>query len=763
MDDTDNDERLDYGGLADPFMDIDCFPEEQTGSDWYALALSASLGGKALHGFTFATTSETIGKTTYDYAAKHTVGWIKTNEAVLKVDQPGDDWDEVVRPTRLHTGVVTGSQLAMMFDTDSWEPSTAARARNTAFLAAGMVSNGMSMSDATNIASKVSGEDVSEAAVINTVVPVSHLKREAAGVSKSSHSIFSRMNAQRYIAWQDTQLHQGILPHNASLDWAKVTVVARYLAEANMRYDPNFRMLARVTGVPYILVKGAWAYVGKEDYVLKSEKWPDIQYPDSYLVRRGALKSAYATHTDRLSTQIMRTYNTLASEDGDQTIDALLRMAENLRTRRSSKTVRTSVGTDVLASTSTHQQSAATAAHTTATSATSYNALVQSFGEFALSDRNLKQRASYIVAVNRRYDDIVANLQPFFPILSSKHTWFRAYDILNTLVGNPRTALDRMNRLHRSVTQSSQTIESDVPLTSKARHAMGPHILALIKKSLLRPGPTVALPRYISDYKASVARGEHAQLLRSIGDHLTEYRCAWADRYEDWARVFAVGNKDMKKSILYGAASLAFRELKASNVMSHGSQYIDGSNIKTSYLYKMATDYARKRRLARPVLPIKPISGAKEYSLMLDAQYKADVSFADVEAFVTPKISMFSEDLALGLEPQVPVDDEPEEDVQEVETSGPSQEEFDLAELMELMGEEEEIVFVTEERVAASYPPEVDIDAVARENGYANFSEAYEDLKEGARWDNETPYTRKWLARNADKSDEDVSDGVMIS
>jgi len=648
-----------------------------------------------------------------------------------------------------------------MFDTDNWEPSGAARARNTAFLAAGMVTNGLSMSKATEIASAISGEEVPESAIMNTVVPVSHLKREAAGVAKSSHAIFSRMNAQRYISWNDTQLHQGILPENASLDWAKLTVVARYIAEANIRYDPTFRKIAREVGVPYVIVKGSWAYVGREDYDLTGGSWEDVKPPNSYLVRKGSLAQAYTEHSARLTTQIMRTYNELASDDKSANLESLLKMAENLRTRKTTKKVQISSGTDTLASATTHQQSASIAAEYTASSATSYNALLQSYGEFTLSDRNLTQKGSYIVAVNRRLEDILPQLQPFIQILASRHTWIRAFEILNHLLGNHRTSLDRMNKLHRSMTQSSQTIEVDVPLTSKAKQSLAPHALALIKKSLIKAGPKVALPRYITNIQGAVKRGEHAQLLRSIGDHLTEYKEAWAERYESWARVYALAKVTKAESIKYGAAASAFRTLKGSQLVSRSTQYCDGSNLKSSYLYKMASDYARKRNLAKPKVPIKPISGGMEYARMLDEQYNCAVTFEEVVQFVTPRLDMFADDLTIGLEPRIPMEDEPEKDLPTEDPTAQFNADLDELEALLAMDDDGDAFQITEGKVLSSYPDGVDPDKVARANGYSDFAEAYEKLGGEARWDTETSYTRRGML-SAEKSQVEADDSVMF-
>jgi len=775
MDDVAADEGWEYDGVVDPYFDIDCDPMQQTGSDWYALALTASLGGKPLHGFTFATTTETIGKTTFDYAAKHTVGWVKTNEPVMNVEQPGNEWDEVVRPTRLHTGVKTGSQLSLMFDTDSWESSSATRARNAAFLAAGMVTHGMPVSRACDIVGSIAGEEVPEAAVMNTVVPVSHLKREAAGVAKASHAIFSRMNAQRYISWQDTQLHEGILPHNASLDWAKVTVVARYIAEANIRYDSGFRKLARTVGVPYTIIKGSWAYVSNSDYLIDCKEWDYVRPPSTSLIRPGTLLESYAMHTERLTTQIMRTYNELASDERSLDLEAILKMAENMHKSRSKRTKIVSLDTDVLQGTVTHQQTASIAAANTATSATSFNAVSQAFNELVLSDRNLKHRATILVATRRRLDDMVGELVPFFPYLATRHTWTRALELLDSLIGNPRTSLDRINRLHRSMTQTSATIAVDVPLTARTKHAMAPHIVELLKRGLIRPGPTVALPRHVTSFKAAVERGSHARLLRAVGEHLATYRQQWADRYEDQARVYGESKVNRHLSVKYGAASAAFAGLSASTIVSEESGFIDGANVRASYLYKVADSYSRKRRLAKPKVPLTAVGDAYAYADILDSQYDAEVTFRSLVDFVQPRLKMFADDLKMDIEPRIPDEDyEIEENVADEEEEAALPDEFAdlagmgldaeaLAMLQELAGGDQPVFTVTEEKVLDTYGAEHSADAAARANGYSSFQEAYDSLKDGARFDTETEYTKTYLKTVGQEQLAEEGEGLAIA
>lgn len=775
MDEIPSDEGWEYEGVVDPYFDIDCDPMTQTGSDWYALALTASLGGKPLHGFTFATTTETIGKTTFDYAAKHTVGWVKTNEPVMSVEQPGDEWDEVTRPTKLHTGVKTGSQLALMFDTDSWESSSATRSRNAAFLAAGMVTHGTPVSRACDVVGAIAGEEIPEAAVMNTVVPVSHLKREAAGVAKASHAIFSRMNAQRYISWQDTQLHEGILPHNASLDWAKVTVVARYIAEANIRYDKGFRKLASTVGVPYTIIKGSWAYVSNSDYLIDSPKWADVRPPTTSLIKPGGLMDAYAMHTERLTTQIMRTYNELASDERNLDLEAILKMAESMHKARSKRSRVVALETDVLQGTVTHQQSAATAAQTTATSATSFNAVSQAFNELVLSDKNLRHRATVLIATRRRIEEMMADLVPFFPYLATRHTWTRALELLDSLIGNPRTSLDRINRLHRSMTQTSSTISVDVPITGRTKHAMAPHIVELLKRGLIRPGPTVSLPRHITSVKAAVERGAHARLLRAVGEHLVTYRQAWAGRYEDQARVYGESKANKHLSVKYGAASAAFNSLTAATIVSEESGFIDGANVRASYLWKVADSYSRKRRLAKPKVPLTAVGSAYDYADILDEQYNADVSFRSIVDFVQPRLKMFADDLKMEIEPRIPDEDyeieeavqkEAEEEVlaegmEDLAGMGLGAEELEL--LMALNDGGGDIHEVTFDKVIDTYTGMYNAEGAAGANGYADFQEAYDCLKEGARFDPETEFTKTYLKALGQAQEASEGDGLAIA
>jgi len=637
---TDLDERLAFDEVVDPFFDVEYDLGSQTGSDWYNLALSASFGGKALHGFSYSTTSETLSKTTYEFAEKHAVGTIKTQDRVMDVPQPGEDWDEQLYSAYLHTGVQTGSQLSMMFDTGYWEPSVATRARNAAFLAAGMVTHGMKMSTALDITSKIAGDEVDEAAVLNTVIPVSHLKREAAGGAKASHAIFSRMNAQRNIRWEDSQLHQGVLPPNAAMDWARLAVIARYIGEVNTRYDPKFRMLAQIRGIPYMIIRGAWAYVAETDYLVDNKAWSLVPSPDSVAVQRGALMGAYKEHAAELTKQVMRTYNELTTGAKDANLESLLRLVEQMKPKKGPKVSTLSVGTDSFAAITSHTQTAAQAAAATANSATAYNAIVSAFSDFVSPDRNLTQKAAQITALRWDFEEAYPLLGQFYPIMASSHTWIRAFEHLDSLLKNPQTSVNRLNRLHRSMTDSSATIEVDVALTAKNRKHMAPHIVAILKKVMVARAPDNKLPRFVTDLRTAIARGHQQSLVAGLSEHFNDYRLKWAKRYEDWARVYGLAHGHRRDSILYGAAAVAFSSLTANHLLSPTSGFIDGSHLRSAYLVKMAHDYARKRKLNKPNLPPYPIASAKQLAEILDNQYAPDVSFKDCEEFARERVDV---------------------------------------------------------------------------------------------------------------------------
>ena len=140
-------------GIADPFVSIGIDPNDQTGSDWYNLMLSASLGGQAVHGVTFAATCETLAKKRQEFAAKHAVGRIHYNEQAVSVPHASDEWDEKNLTGRAFHGTKTGNKSRMLFDTGEWEPSIRTRAKNAAIAGALLVNSGSTMEEATEIMS----------------------------------------------------------------------------------------------------------------------------------------------------------------------------------------------------------------------------------------------------------------------------------------------------------------------------------------------------------------------------------------------------------------------------------------------------------------------------------------------------------------------------------------------------------------------------------------------------------------------------------
>jgi len=604
----------------------------------------------------------------------------------------------------------------------------------------------MKMSTALDITSKIAGDEVDEAAVLNTVIPVSHLKREAAGGAKASHAIFSRMNAQRNIRWEDSQLHQGVLPPNAAMDWARLAVIARYIGEVNTRYDPKFRMLAQIRGIPYMIIRGAWAYVAETDYLVDNKAWSLVPSPDSVAVQRGALMGAYKEHAAELTKQVMRTYNELTTGAKDANLESLLRLVEQMKPKKGPKVSTLSVGTDSFAAITSHTQTAAQAAAATANSATAYNAIVSAFSDFVSPDRNLTQKAAQITALRWDFEEAYPLLGQFYPIMASSHTWIRAFEHLDSLLKNPQTSVNRLNRLHRSMTDSSATIEVDVALTAKNRKHMAPHIVAILKKVMVSRAPDNKLPRFVTDLRTAIARGHQQSLVAGLSEHFNDYRLKWAKRYEDWARVYGLAHGHRRDSILYGAAAVAFSSLTANHLLSPTSGFIDGSHLRSAYLVKMAHDYARKRKLNKPNLPPYPIASAKQLAEILDNQYAPDVSFKDCEEFARERLEMFAADLAIGAEPLVPAEDEPEEEPDAGPAGSDSDDDFDMDMLDELMGGAEVSFKAPYDRVEASYPPDSDHDAFARANGYDTFYAAWEALGEKARFDPETEFTQKGLA-----------------
>lgn len=742
-----------FAGATSPFDSVGFSPKDQTGGDWYALMLTASLGGKPVHGVTFAPTMEVIQKQDERFSRSHAVGRIRYRDTERAVPSAGDDWDE--RPT-LGAKFLTSStstNTSMLFDTGTWESSMRSRAKNAAILAATIHTAGLDIEDAVEVASACAGERIDKDAVLNAHVPISMMRREAAGVAKASHSIFSRGNAQRVITWEDQNLGLGLIPDTGAFDWSRMTVIARFVGELNSRTDKRFRDYSKEFGVPYAIITGSWATVAAGDYAYDPNVFLAVERPSKEHMPPVSLADAYSDHQLDLYASIMKAVHQTDALSAPVDIAQFLTMAESMRQRK--ERVIRHTGSDVLGKVDVHRFGAEAAASAVQGGGTAHEATITAFTELVTTDRALKTAAAKVAATAYGEEPPEDAIEKLMLAWCQAPFWGRASAILAVTLNNPTTARDRMSSHKRQMTGSSSALQVTVGLTKFTRPVIKPNVTSAAKMALVPRAPRFNIPVSMSNFANATSLMARQATLAAARNHLTDYKEAWAARYEGKARVYAISATTDGKalSVKYGVAALAFRNLSVENVMSAEAGYIDAADPAKAYLTLSAAAYARKRRLLPPKVPARAVANSKDLASLLDKQYKPDVSFAEVEEFVTPRLAMFAMDLTTGGDPDFAGDEDEDE---------ADDDEEDLDALLEAaLGEHGDIFggsgFVppTVEAVAESYPEGTDPVDVARANGYHTedeedaFAEAYVALGAGARWDPETEYTKTYISKQA--------------
>jgi len=751
------DEKLHSDGYSDPFVDTEWDCDEQTGADWYMLALTASLGGKAVHGLNCAPTCETLSKVPYAVADKRTHGLIRVSEKKKQVECAGDEWDMQPYTNPDFKGTQTSAGTVLAFDQGAWEPSMRTRARESSFLAAGIAAHTSNVQSATDIVSMIAAEEVDEEAVHCAIIPVSHLKREVVAVNKGSNKLFSRGTTQRMITWEDQNLTQETLPPQAAVDWGRVTTLARYIAEANVRYDPKFKMLATLKGVPFQLIRGAWAYVATSDFDLDPASFKDI--PACEMTKYGipSMKDAYVGHQMDVLAAAANALSRASYDHSPLSVEALLRMVSSVRGRVKGKTRVVMRGTEELASIDTHSMDAEKAALAVTEGATAHNELVKAISRKLFSSKPLLKSAQIIATSSRDGSVNLAKVHEVTPHIFSQPVWDDAFGELSRTFNSTSVARTRLAKLKRSLTKSSFALDVPIVFTGNILRRMEEPCITYSKKAVIRPAPKMnPLALGLSDRNLTGMMMLHAAA-DFARKHLTESKEAWASRYDSWAKAYnAVGTEEAHdKAVMYGTAAAAFRALSQETVLMVESRFVDGSAPKKSYLYKAAKAYSRKRRLRLPAKFDRMFATAKDIALALDKQYEPIVSFEEVEQFCFERLSEFAEDLVGKRVPEVP--DEPEDLQEGAEEVAEEFEDDDLDALM-FGGMDEQPLEI---KVLGSYDDLDQAEKVAKANGYSTFADAVADLREGARYDTETEYTRRGLAALAQVAAEEVSDSIL--
>lgn len=767
------DADFNFNGLAQPFADIDVDFDNQTGSDWYQLALSASLGGKIVHGVTTAPACETIAKTTFAFAANHMHGSIRFDDRVLTTesDDDLDDYDMLAYRNNDFKGVKSTADAFLAFDQGEWEPSTRTRAREAAILAAGIAAHTGEIDRACDTVSLIASDEVPKEAVHNALVPISHLTREVVHASKGVANVFSSGTIQRAITWEDSNISRGKLPLTAALDWGRLTAIARYIAEVNIRTDENFTSLAKTTTIPYAIVSGSWATVSASDYAIVIPT--DIPKVDLAEFGVPTLAKAYADHEVDALRSAFVAKNEVAYNGAPVEKEVLIKIITGLKLRAKPRKHIISKGTDTLQELTSHSLSADTAAKAVEASATAFNAYKEAAISKILSEPKLERWAQEIVIGVKEQNVPDETVNQVTTAIMHQAVWEVAHDKLTLLLRNAQTATKRLGNLKRTYLAHSGDFHTTYVPTGRSLRLARPMTIHVCKEANFGVIPKfepIAFKGALSGHSSVLDLQRFVSYAR---DHLDHYARAWATRYEGWAKAYANVKEKPPECIMYGTAAKAFRTVTLSGLLAPEAGYVDMSDPFKCYLWTAAANYCRKRHMKAPELLGKKFASARKMAKYLDREIKPVVLFTATESFASARLANLASDFILeepNLEPPDPPPAEPitaiSAPVKKLEPApkpaAMSEEELE-AELEALMSGIPRVALneVTEENVLRSYPTPELANKYAIANGYVSFHSAYVALKAGARFDEETEYCQRAYSVTASHEASRAGDAIL--
>lgn len=740
----------DSDGTASPFDEIPLDFDNQTGADWYAMMLTASFGGKQVHGHNFTPSCETLSKVSFDAASRQCHGKIRIDKRVTAVEPYSTDTKYAQYSGRAFRGVKTLAASYLAYDSGNWEPSSRKRAKATAKLAAGIALSTGSVEEGCRVASIVSGSVVPQEVVSNTMLPLSVFRRDVAALHTTDQRLYSTVNWQRAVVWEDQNLASEKMSPHAAVDWGRITTIARYIGEANAKYDPKFCYVAEKVGVPYQIVRGAWAYVTDNDYDASTFSVPpelQLKYLPKHIPK---LEHAYKDHVESLVLALRGQSEYLDSDNCSKQAEQILRLLENIRVKPAKSKWVSSTGTDIIGELKSHSFSVQRDSARMSAASTAADAYYEIAAELVSNSPQLRQLARNIVTSAKIGVSATGDLNVVASRVMRHDVWVLAHNLLARRLDSPSLAQERLAKLKRSFTGSSVPWGVDLGLSAIARMASRAPVITVCKRALLPAVPVIEGPLVLPTARQMEAVGAYQRAAAFARKHIDETARAWSKRYEAWSRTWAKSETPgrQEKAVRYSALAAAFGAITVDSVLSPTTGYTDTSNPANTYLGRMAKNYARKRRLTMPRLPCTPMASMSEIALLLDNQYNPSVKFADVEKLVRDRLKMFAEDLVQEVEPREGAVEEPPAVVVRVKKEVDEEKRRKARELYEFM-------------MSMSYNPDApktindvlksyqSIDIAERHavaNGYKTFQAAFDALGEKARYDEETDFTRKGMA-----------------
>jgi hypothetical protein len=646
---------------VDPWINGKPDANSQTGGDWYSIALSASLGGKTIHGVNTAPTMELLGKTPAGSVEHFETGHLRWDPNTTMESKLGPRISDQFYLHHQYRGGETSTGAILAFGTGSWEPSLRARARSTSMLAAGIAAHGCSKQDALTTASIIAGDQVDAEAVDATILPASHLKREMTIVAKPNHRLFSQGTIQKGISWDDHTLSvKRDMPHIA-YDWGRITAIARYIAEANVQVCPKFREEAQGRGIPFHLVRNAWAAVAAEDYNLPPEMFETVRKIkiDKYGIP--TLRGAYIDHESEIMASLTKFMNSEIIEPAGDAYKGLAKIYERSKRHhakrqkiRSANTgdisdkdlISVGMSTDDVSEFLKFSQSAWTllvsAVATRRKHDHRFNAQIEQYlrstpaeAEYLIDNltRATFGKATWALCraeVIRMTSEIKEGSEResaksllFIQLSKLKSKIFGLELHLDSAVYFVADVLEKMRSKTKEAVNASSKAK---PMKNMTQHEIVDHEYAEIEHRLSRMD--------------EVGRAILVKLQTEVAKTFKQAFTIMLTRQSA---------EDKQLAVDYYFAYHGLKSLGIKSVTLKNSDYVDGSNPKDTYIYKACKKLAAKLQLQKPTIPQRSYANAKNIASDIQKAIKPPYNLYASVAYSTSILDDALGDLLNGI------------------------------------------------------------------------------------------------------------------
>lgn len=765
-------ELSDNLSTVDPWVNGKPDANTQTGGDWYSIALSASLGGKTIHGVNTAPTMELLGKTPTGSAEHFETGHLQWDPSVTMESRLGPRVSDQFYLHHQYRGGETSTGAILAFSTGSWEPSLRARARSTSMLAAGIAAHGCSKQDALTTASIIAGDDVDAEAVDATILPASHLKREMTIVAKPNHRLFSQGTIQKGISWDDHTLSvKRDMPHIA-YDWGRITAIARYIAEANIQVCTKFREEAQGRGIPFHLVRNAWAAVAAEDYNLPPDLFASVRKIkiDKYGIP--TLRGAYIDHESEIMASLTKFMNSEIIEPAGDAYKGLAKIYErskrHLAKRQKIRPANTGdINEKDLAAVGMANEDVK---EFLKFSQSAWTLLVSAIATRRKHDHRFNSQVEqYLRATPSEAEYLIDNLTR---ATFGKATWALCRAEVIRMTSGIREGSERegaksllfiqLSKLKSKIFGLELHLDSAVFFVAEVLEKMRAKTREAVNASSNSKPMKNMTQHEIVDHE--FAEIEHRlsrmdEIGRSI---LAKLQSEVANVFKQAFTVMITrkSEEDKQLAIDYYFAYHGLKSLGIKSVTLKNSDYVDGSNPKETYVYKACKKLSSKLQLSKPMLTQRSYANAKNIASDIQKAIKLSYNLYASVAYSTSILDDALGDLLNGIVYQ-PVNlitfDEvayAEEEEYPGQANMRAAEDADIlesmmAEMMEDCTEPENDPYTV---IVNSYPSFEVAEQYAKVCGYESFQDAWIDLGDRAVFSDECDFcikARSIIARKA--------------